>query len=509
MTTTQSDGIAVEFLSALTHELGTSYKPDDLYLADLEVYYADFSPLQFRLSSNVPCIRIKKADVDRFDIHKVAEMVEQEIRLRQDRPATSIILTEVDADFLEHIRHDPYWSIVIDHNQMQAMLDHSNPKRWIIEELRKQVYLRFLSPFEPRAPVVGRNFVGRKFEKNLIREHTDTNFSIEGGRRIGKTSLILEARREMSELIPEKQLPRIVKFNFWGYQGNYKAFLLDVIRHFREVPGPKLYKGSLYDYFPRFIERMKQRYGRINFFIDEVDDLIEYERANNSYRLLNLFKKIADEQNARFTIAGFRLLTEERLNHRSPIRKFRPLELSTLTNKQAQALLINPLRNMGIEIMPGVFKDVLDSSGCHPQILQLFGQLFTELLDQDKERTISHRHVAEVMKSGKVHEVLYDTIVENTTDLELALVGSLADHEVFDEMDIDKIVKGHSIDLSVKEIQRICRYLIGMGIMRRSGQDTDTYQFVIPLQPVLLSQKTSTMRLAWEKAKKKLENEAS
>jgi hypothetical protein len=492
-----TNNTAVQFLEIIVRELDTNYRLDRVRLSDLSIYLVDLSPLRLRLPPDTPCIVISAMDIEHFGQKGIFELVTQEINVRQTFPGSVIVLVETDSDFLDELKGDPFWAIVLYSNDIRKICSHPNPKRALQDLFRIRVPLRFLSPYEPNEAVVGSQFYGRTTELNLVLTHRKNSFAIYGGRKIGKTSLLKEVKRTLVDHYIEKEhLDRIFWYDFWGYPGE-EVFFEAVVRHFGEG-FPKLVRPDFSSYFPRFIERMKAVHGGpIIFFLDEVDDLILHERGHN-YHLLGLLKRISAAGNARFLMAGFRFLAEEINRHNTPLNFMRPLPLSNLTREQTFSMLREPMISMGIELEKNVPPQILQDTGGHPHLVQLFGQAIIEMLDESNDRIVNVGLVRKIKQTGRVYDALVHTLIDNTTDLEFALVCGLAEREEFDLDVIDAILDAHGIQLEVKQIQQVCRSLEASGIINRRGL-TENFQFSVPLQPAL-AKRVASDDFIWRKA---------
>lgn len=494
------------FLDLVVRELGTNYKPSDERMSDLSVFTVDLSPLRLRLSTTTPFVQVTAHDIHRFGEETVADLVRQELIVRQDGPGSAVVLIERDGGFLSFLGKDPYWAVILDESVIRGIMEHSNPKRALLESLRARIPLRFLSPYEPNQPVTGSQFYGRASELNLLLTHHRRSFAIEGGRCIGKTSLLREAKRLLlNEVLPKEQTKRVVWYDFWGYKGE-ASFFEEVVRHFGEG-FPKLVRPDFASYFPRFILRMKGIHGGpIIFVFDEVDDLIEYEKRAN-YHLLGLLKRIAQAGDCRLLVAGFRDLSDELNRHDTPLNFCRRLRLSNLTREQTMALLREPMASMGVRLQREVFPQVLNDTGGHPQLVQLYGQALVEILDRTGERRVTMAHVRQIKKEGRLYDSLVETLIDNTNDLEFALVCGLADRVEFGLEEIDEMLTSKEIRLDLKQIHRTCRTLESIGVISRKG-GADTYQFSIPLQPAL-ARKLAGEDLVWRKARQRIQLEGA
>lgn len=347
-------GLVNEFLDLIARELGTGYQLSADRRSDLSVYTVDLSPLRLRLSTVTPFIQVTADDIHHFGEETVVDLVRQELTVRQDAPGSAVVVSEKDGGFLNSLGKDPYWAAILDEGAIQEIMHHANPKRALLESLRAQIPLRFLSPYEPNQPVTGSQFYGRSSQLNLILSHLKRSFAIEGGRRIGKTSLLKEVKRLLlDKVLPREQAKRVVWYDFWGYKGE-ASFFDEMVRHFGEG-FPKLVRPDFTSYFPRFVKRMKGIHGgSIIFIFDEVDDLIEYERKTN-YPLLGLLKRVVQDGDCNVLIAGFRVLSEELNRSGTPLSFCQPERLHNLTREQAITVLRDPMASMGVRLERDVF----------------------------------------------------------------------------------------------------------------------------------------------------------
>ncbi len=494
-----------KFLDLVARELGTDYKLFDDRLSDLAVYMVDLSTLRLRLSTKTPFIQVTADDIHRFGKETITELVEQELIVRQNVPGSAVIVVEEDGGFLNSLSKDPYWAAILDEDLIKRITHHSSPKRALLDALRAQIPLRFLSPYESNLPVIGSRFYGRTSEVALLLSHPERSYAIEGGRRIGKTSLLKEVKRLLlDKILPKKQAKRVVWYDFWGCWDE-QPFFEEVVRHFGEG-FPKLVRPDFASYFPRFITRMKGIHGGpIIFFFDEVDDLIEYEQRTN-YHLFGLLKRIAQAGDCRLLIAGFRELSEELNKYDTPLNFCQRLRLSNLTREQVKAMLSDPMASLGVKLERDVFPQILNDTGGHPQLVQLYGQALIEILDAMDERTVTMGHVRQVKRTGRLYDTLVETLIDNTTDLEFALVYSLANRQEFGLEEIDEIlISKAGIKLELKQIFHICRVLESIGVISRRGQ-AGTYHFSIPLQPALVH-KLAGEEFVWDKARQQMQME--
>jgi hypothetical protein len=228
----KKQGIARQLFEEVINILDSEYTVEENSLTVLTVYLVNLSPLHLRFTSSTPIIQVTTDDIDKFGEENIISFVRQEIYGRQEAPGSIIVFVEGNSRFLNVFSNDPFWAAIIDDEALQKIIDHPNPKYAFTNSLLARIPLRFLSPYDPNQPATDSLFYGRSSELNLILQHPKRSFAIEGGRRIGKTSLLREAKKVLlNQILPKEQYKRVVWYDFWGYKGEepFSRMLLDTL----------------------------------------------------------------------------------------------------------------------------------------------------------------------------------------------------------------------------------------------------------------------------------------
>ena len=118
-----------EFLDLIVRELGSQYHLSEDRLSDLTVYEVDLAPLRLRMSTRTPFIVVTDNDIHRHGHETVADLVRQELIVRQDTPGSAVVVAEQNGGFLRFLGKDPYWAAVFDSAVVKRITKHTNPVR--------------------------------------------------------------------------------------------------------------------------------------------------------------------------------------------------------------------------------------------------------------------------------------------------------------------------------------------------------------------------------------------
>ena len=79
-------------------------------------------------------------------------------------------------------------------NDLRQIIIARDPDKRLVEIILQQVDLTVVSPYMTSGPVPENMFFGRDHElKTITRKINDTSFALIGGRKIGKTSTLVQA----------------------------------------------------------------------------------------------------------------------------------------------------------------------------------------------------------------------------------------------------------------------------------------------------------------------------
>jgi tetratricopeptide (TPR) repeat protein len=383
------DILADELTDQLCSALGFVRVPDrDRQHEQLHARMICTPTLHYRLPSRFPLIVFAKQSVETADVRDLLDLM----RILEHPIGFAFLVTLGDADRLktlldrEVFEHD--FVVLSRHNLEQILLSRDKVGR-LTQTILEQVSLTLISPYRVAGPVPESMFFGREKQIRTIRDTIrDTNVTLTGGRRIGKTSIL-------------RKVQRILKT-----QLDCKTLFLDC----HAVDTPEIFNREFTEKlsdqrkppttFRQAIETVKVVEGRlIVILLDEVDDLLQHDVEQQDEKLFKEFRSLSQEGYCNFIFCGGKTLYERIHHPDSPFFNFcHNIVLRFLSEENAARIITQPMRDMGIELKDRdkLVAHILEVSSCHPNIVQL---ICKKLIESIKERTISPDDLQAVITS--------------------------------------------------------------------------------------------------------------
>ena len=179
------------------------------------------------------------------------------------------------------------------------------------------------------------------------------------------------------------------------------------------------------------------------FLIDEADMFVKYEKERG-YLITSVFRKLSQEGDAIFILAGFWTLYEYVvLDYKSPLKNFGKLiTLGGLEKEACRELMIKPMQRIGVSYENG---EIIDET------IKLCGY-----------RANYIAIVCDVVLKGLETDVITKADIENALD-----------HD-----DIDKMLRGWGAMSDSKEANRIDRLIVYLTIEKESFRLGDVVELI-------------------------------
>jgi hypothetical protein len=281
----------------------------------------------------------------------------------------------------------------------------------------------FCSPYQRREPVTGSRFFGRERELRLLMEG-DENVAVVGGRQIGKTSLLREAHRRLSELNAPAFYVDVQACS--SANDVMKTILREVsprdmyaARHVSDILGQRV--------FPEFLKRLSSRGEAVTLFLDELGNLFK-NPEDGDWGLIGLFRKYTQGGRLRLVFSCFQeLLLHRQREYKGPTVNFAATErLGTFSEDDVAQFVLGPLDTW--KPIPEPDRDKLlhlttSVVGMHPYALQAFCcALFAEIGQCASGRVI---HVAQRLLGAEILRTFERPLEELFFEIESAIVRYL------------------------------------------------------------------------------------
>jgi hypothetical protein len=469
-------------LKLLHEELGYTVREGKEILG-YELFYVDLSAWKLRLTNRTPVIWIKTRDLDGEPSHHVMQSLEDVVRERN--LSRQIVLVLLDGNRTPLMRYKSNINnnlVLIGSEEQKNVVQSRRPSGELLDLISVQVPISSLSPYETRSPVTGSRFFGREHEINRILANPDTNHVILGIRRIGKTSLLRETERVLSERESSLQVVYLECSDLLSTDD----YIREVVRKLNPRELPRLSMQKYVFFFPNFLERMSKIHkSKLIFLLDEVDNLVVMQRGD--WELFRMLRASSNKGACQYIIAGFREAMREQYLLDSPFYNFaQEIRLSEFTRQQARELIVVPMENLRVRIRKEeqVVSRIFEETAGQPNLIQYYCLILLRHLDQSGEREITPENLFDVYSDEGFTSHLLTSFMQNTENREKALVYALllssqdAGLAGFSQEDIDDILRSRNMLLKQKDIDEACSVLSLAGVIHRKGKE---YYFASPV----------------------------
>ncbi len=454
------------------------------------LFYIDLSSWKLRLSDRTPVIWVQHSDLAGRSPRHLVQSLHDVIRERSLRRHTTLVLLDGDSQPLLGRTSSPlYHLVVVGAEEQAAILQSRRPSGKLLDLISGQVPISNLAPYETSSPVTGSRFFGREYEISKILGNPDTNYTILGIRRIGKTSLLREIERILKE---DEDSPSVIYLDCSDLLSS-EDYIREVVRKLNPKELTRLHLQKYAFFFPDFLERMERMYkSKVTFLLDEIDNLVIMQRG--SWDLFRMLRASANKGACRYIIAGFREAMQEQYLLDSPFFNFaQEMRLNEFTKRQANDLIVTPMENLGVHFRNRneVVGRIYEETAGHPNLIQYYCMILLEQLDQTGEREITPDSLIDIYVDEGFKSHLLISFMQNTRNREKALIYALLKDageswlHGFSQADMDAALQEQGLVLPENDIDEICNVLILAGVLHRKGK---VYSFTSPVFARVLQQ---------------------
>jgi ATPase domain predominantly from Archaea len=469
-----------KLLRFLSEELGYLVRGGKPALG-YELYSIDLSSWKLRLSNRTPVICVSSADLQDSTPQHILESLSDVMRERG--MSRQIVLVLVDGDSQPLFRYRSlvtYTPVLLGQEEQKRIMKSRRPSGELLDLIAAQITISNLSPYETRAPVTGSRFFGREHEITRIISNPDTNYSILGIRRIGKTSLL----REIERILKEGEDPAHVVYLECSDLLSMDDYVREVVRKLNPRELTRLHMQKYVFFFPNFLERMSKAFKtKIIFLLDEVDNLVIMQRGD--WELFRMLRASANKGACQYIIAGFREAMREQYMLDSPFYNFgQEVRLSEFSRQQAHDLIVTPMENLRVRFKnrEEVVNRIYEETSGQPNLIQYYCLILLRRLDETGEREISPESLIDVYEDEGFQSHLLTSFMQNTENREKALVysvlGGMDGYQNFSQAFIDESLRKRGIIMPQDDIDDACNVLTMAGVIHRKGRD---FAFTSPI----------------------------
>ena len=380
-----------------------------------------------------------------------------------------------------------YNFIVLDEKEIQDILMAKEPQVAFSKTILEQVDLTAVSPYITEGSVPGHIFFGREREiTKIMQTLPNKSISLIGGRRIGKTSILQKIDRELRRLDDYDNLYMDCQpvFDYSDFRGmvaiEWEFELDDDLPH------------SFYEFISQQYEENKKI---IIILIDEIDALLKYDTQENDEQLFKTFRALSQANKCKFIFSGERILHRQSHDENSPLYNFcDTITLNYLEEKAARALIIRPMKDMGIRLLEEkkLVDEILRWSSCHPRMVQYMCSRLIEVINKEGIREINLEHLNVVRNTGEFRDEFIETIWGRSTPFERIITLVVLDKKNFSLDDVKSGLTAVEIEIPSEQTENALENLQLSSILKR---ENGSYSFMAEVFPTIMEENENITRL--------------
>ncbi len=246
----------------------------------------------------------------------------------------------------------------------------------------------FFDPYQPDKPASGWRFFGRRRELDRLL-NSEENLFVVGSRRIGKTSLLNEAKERLRERGETVFAPGIQYLT--TPEQVTEQILLDLSSRdvATAVRRKKIFNEEL---LASILKSLGSRRGRITLILDELGNLVMNNRRED-WRMFGILRDFSQSGRLRVIMSGFQeFFIKQADDFTGPFVNFAGvMRLGGFQDQEIEELLVDPFRIWSrVDDGPALLRMVTAEVGRHPYFLQHLGQeVFRTLVESPRQEAQS------------------------------------------------------------------------------------------------------------------------
>ncbi len=344
-------------------------------------------------------------------------------------------------------------------SQVAEVLTQPDARQVLKAFLREQIPPRALIPFDIGVSANETMFYGRRSELRKLLEDGRSCFAIAGPSRIGKTTLVKAYLRHLKHEQPLRHRSAVLADLYECSDRSDHGVLRFIAK--RIALSRWAERVTEYD-FVGFLKYHERQLGQpLDLIIDEADDICQRPVVDE------LLRAAVGQKLCRLIFCGRGALFKAINTVSSPFAgRVKPVHLQPLSAAEAQALLVEPLTDLGFRIDAPEILEVVRLTGRLPHLLQWYGQRLAELAIDDGARAITREHLETLRWDHSMATQFTGTINELATDEAklVALTLLKSKRESFTPTAVYEIVRPEA-EISHGRIPSICDELVMQNIL--------------------------------------------
>ncbi len=411
---------------------------------------------------------------------------------QEDHSKLTIYFCLEKNDLLEDLVKKAYLNIAaVEESDLKKVMLADQPFQVFRRVILSKLSLQKVSPYQTTGPAKA-TFYGRSKTIDLVCGARNRSFAIVGARKIGKSSLLYKIAEQSPPNTDYIFMDMQIEIN--SYEAFLKALELEIQRTLNQTVGFEGEVSNMPGIFRGFFRQGK----RIIFILDEIDHLIEFDREHN-YKILKIFRSMAQNNFCQFVLAGFKTLYRDKRDIESPLYNFcEEIQLTPLEKEAALDLITSPMKSIGVEYQnPSDRELIMVYTVCHPNLIQFFGKHLIDSIEKherEEDRRTIFREDIEKLFDTRYEEYIIDEIYMIFSDINdlnkliiIMIIEETAHKETVSTEEIKKKLMEQGINLPINRVQQDLKLLEMRFILKDSGKGR--FSFALPVFPGMLKKR--------------------
>jgi hypothetical protein len=369
------------------------------------------------IPAQVPCVFTMHTELTDADVTKLRSLLANQVGPSQKVALLLVFGDSSQVDKVRSLIHRQmkqvyaYDVMTVGRDDLVPIIVARDAQRELRRLILRHVDLLTVSPFVITGPTPDIVFFGREPEMREITEQSsNTSFAIIGGRRMGKSSLLIRLHRVRLPAAGFRTL-----YHDCSTTPTYRDFLAAGIRDWR--PDSSLHDSAT---FGDLLKSPGDDRSLV-LLLDEADKLVPADRADR-WRLFNALRALINSGRAQVVLSGERTLRDALRDPTSPLFNFANLMLlGPLDFRAAEELVTLPMKQLEIELADesAIVRRIYDFTSGHPNVIQRLCRRLVEWLNEQGTRRITLEDVDAVIEDPQFQETDFlQTYWEAATPLE-------------------------------------------------------------------------------------------
>lgn len=343
--------------------------------------------------------------------------------------------------------------VLLGNGELEGLLTHAQPLALLKEQLRRQIPLRRLLPYDIIHPAAPNMFFGRRDLLDRFHQEETSSFAIAGPGRIGKSSLLKQYRNELRWNLRDDRRHRLFLIDCYPYG----SFAPDALanRIALDISADSEANRVNAKTLLRFLRRHSHDGDNpLELLFDEVDGICRSEA-------LEELAEAVRNGYCRVILCGksqlYALMRQRESQFAKRLELIRPEPLDA---ESAGRLLEEPLADLGVDLQDAsaVRQVVYELTARRPHLIQECGKLLFQFTEADKTHRVTAEHLQQLRERfmETSHAMLpLEDMQDDLTRL-LALLWLREGGGVVTVGEFQKLAHKHGLVISAAKALDIC-----------------------------------------------------